>query len=43
MTMLKSINRLFVLGVVASGLAACIAGPDDTGVEYAPQMYHSTP
>ena len=43
MTMLKSINRLFVLGVVASGLAACTAGPDDTGVEYAPQMYHSTP
>lgn len=24
-------------------LAGCAAGPDDTGLEYAPQMYHSTP
>ncbi len=43
MTMLKSINRLFVLGVIVTVLGACTAGPDDTGVEYAPQMYHSTP
>lgn len=43
MTMLRSINRLFVLGVIVSSLVACTAGPDNPGVEYAPQMYHSTP
>lgn len=43
MRMLKRFDRLFVLGVVVAGLVSCTAGPDDTGVEYAPQMYHSTP
>ncbi|MEM7297597.1 MAG: cytochrome c [Bacteroidota bacterium] len=33
------------IGIVAAGatLASCAAGVDDTGLEYAPQMYHSTP
>ena len=33
------------IGILAAGmfLASCAAGPDDTGLEYAPQMYHSTP
>lgn len=33
------------LGIIAAGslLASCAAGVDDTGLEYAPQMYHSTP
>jgi len=33
------------LGILTAGilLASCAAGPDKTGLEYAPQMYHSTP
>lgn len=33
------------LGIITLGavLASCAAGVDDTGLEYAPQMYHSTP
>lgn len=31
---------VFILAIV---LVGCTAGPDRTGVEYAPQMYHSTP
>lgn len=41
--MLKNIYQLFVISAIASALGACTAGVDDTGVEYAPQMYHSTP
>lgn len=39
---LKSIKYL---GIIAGGvlLSSCAAGVDDTGLEYAPQMYHSTP
>lgn len=35
-------NTLFfvLLGIIT---ASCAAGPDKTGVEYAPQMYHSVP
>ncbi len=34
----------YILGVVVAILfTACAAGPDDPGLEYAPQMYHSTP
>lgn len=32
----------FLLGLVVV-LASCTAGKNDTGVEYAPNMYHSTP
>ncbi|MEM6641557.1 MAG: cytochrome c [Bacteroidota bacterium] len=31
---------LLALGIIIS---SCAAGPDKTGVEYAPQMYHTTP
>lgn len=36
------INRIqvFCVGLV---IMACAAGPDNPGLEYAPQMYHSTP
>lgn len=39
---LKSIKYL---GIITGGLllSSCAAGVDDTGLEYAPQMYHSTP
>lgn len=43
MTMLKNTFNIVVLGIVVAVLGACTAGPDNTGVEYAPQMYHSTP
>ena len=33
-------SLISVIGVL---LSSCAAGPDNTGVEYAPQMYHSTP
>ncbi len=37
-------NTLSILGVLSLLiLSACTAGVDDTGLEYAPQMYHSTP
>ncbi|MEP1032160.1 cytochrome c [Ekhidna sp.] len=33
------------LGIITIGalITSCAAGVDDTGLEYAPQMYHSTP
>ncbi len=43
MTMkLKLFNylKIVTIGVI---LTSCAAGVDDTGLEYAPQMYHSTP
>ncbi|MFT6881344.1 MAG: mono/diheme cytochrome c family protein [Marinoscillum sp.] len=37
-------NTLSILGVLSLLiLSACTAGVDDTGLEYAPQMYHSIP
>ncbi len=39
---LSSIQVLGVL-VVSVLVSSCAAGPDNTGLEYAPQMYHSTP
>lgn len=40
---LKSTLRF--LGILSAGtlIVSCTAGVDDTGLEYAPQMYHSTP
>ncbi|GAB4243779.1 MAG: hypothetical protein Tsb0034_21700 [Ekhidna sp.] len=40
-----NLKTLRYLGVITAGtfLASCAAGVDDTGLEYAPQMYHSTP
>lgn len=43
MKMLKHTYQILVAGVVTAMLGACAAGVDDTGLEYAPQMYHSTP
>lgn len=43
MTMLKKTYNILFLGVVAVLFSACTAGVNDTGVEYAPQMYHSIP
>lgn len=39
------LKTLRYLGIIAAGtfLVSCAAGVDDTGLEYAPQMYHSTP
>lgn len=39
------LETLRYLGMIAVGafLASCAAGVDDPGLEYAPQMYHSTP
>jgi mono/diheme cytochrome c family protein len=36
-------SQILILTVVGVILSSCAAGPDRTGVEYAPQMYHSTP
>ncbi|WP_258105105.1 cytochrome c [Marinoscillum sp. MHG1-6] len=41
--MLKKIYQVGIVGGVVLMLASCTAGPDNTGLEYAPQMYHSTP
>lgn len=38
-----SSKNLPILIIVAVILAGCAAGPDDTGVEYAPNMYHAVP
>lgn len=38
----KSLKYSLIV-VVGALLSSCAAGPDDTGLEYAPQMYHSTP
>ncbi|NQZ76490.1 MAG: cytochrome c [Ekhidna sp.] len=39
------LKRFRSLGIITLGvfIASCAAGIDDTGLEYAPQMYHSTP
>jgi mono/diheme cytochrome c family protein len=39
------LKTLRYLGIITVGAlaASCAAGVDDTGLEYAPQMYHSTP
>lgn len=39
------LNLLQLMGFFSVGifLASCAAGPDKTGLEYAPQMYHSRP
>lgn len=38
-------STLKYLGILTAGtcIVSCTAGVDDTGLEYAPQMYHSTP
>ncbi|MFY0600491.1 MAG: cytochrome c [Cyclobacteriaceae bacterium] len=41
--MLGKIHHKLVLLSGAIVLASCAAGPDNPGLEYAPQMYHSTP
>jgi len=43
MTMLKNTYLILFVGVVVAILSGCTAGVDNTGLEYAPQMYHSTP
>lgn len=43
MTYKMRIHSLYITTLVAVVLSGCAAGPDDPGVEYAPQMYHSTP
>ena len=35
--------QIILLVVVALVVASCTAGVDNPGLEYAPQMYHSTP
>ena len=39
------LKQLKTFGIILTGalLASCAAGVDDPGLEYAPQMYHSTP
>ncbi len=39
--MLKLINKVLVVGVVAVFLSGCTAKGDDPGLEFAPNMYHS--
>lgn len=41
--MLKNTYLILSLGVISAFLGACTAGVNNPGVEYAPQMYHSTP
>jgi mono/diheme cytochrome c family protein len=42
--MMKSKMRIgSILMIAVLILSSCAAGPDNPGVEYAPQMYHSTP
>lgn len=36
-------HTIILAGCLGFLLASCAAGPDKTGLEYAPQMYHSTP
>lgn len=43
MMMLNSRIKISALSFILIVLGGCAAGVDDTGVEYAPQMYHSTP
>ncbi len=39
------LSSIQILGITTISilLASCAAGPDNPGLEYAPQMYHSTP
>lgn len=41
--MLRNILKIAAFSFILILLGGCAAGVDDTGVEYAPQMYHSTP
>lgn len=41
--MLGKLYHIAIILSVIIVLASCTAGPDNTGLEYAPQMYHSTP
>ncbi|MCX2742583.1 cytochrome c [Mangrovivirga sp. M17] len=41
--MMSSIQKYFYALVAISVLASCSADGDNPGVEYAPQMYHTTP
>lgn len=43
--MIMKLKAFRYLGIITLGafIASCAAGVDDTGLEYAPQMYHSTP
>lgn len=43
MKMLRNTIKLSFLGILTGVLVGCTAGVDNTGVEYAPQMYHSIP
>lgn len=38
-----NISKYLTITIVGVFLVSCTAGPDNTGLEYAPQMYHSTP
>ena len=40
--MLKLIQRTFIIAICTAVLAACTAKGDDPGLEFSPQMYHST-
>lgn len=40
---LKSVTKYLGILSVGAILISCTAGVDETGLEYAPQMYHSTP
>ncbi len=39
------LSSTHILGIIAASvlMSSCAAGPDKPGLEYAPQMYHSTP
>lgn len=41
--MLKNSYLILFVAVIVACLSGCTAGVDDTGLEYAPQMYHSIP
>ncbi len=41
--MRKTISNILGMAMVATFLLGCAAGGNDPGLEYAPQMYHSTP
>lgn len=43
MTMLKNSLKITAFSFIIIILGGCAAGVDDTGVEFAPQMYHSVP
>jgi len=39
--MLKSFDKLFFAAMFSLGLVSCGSDPNDTGTEFAPNMYHS--